>query len=320
MQRSAAAHPVLLFLLSLGCTHAFQGAMPSAGRANPLILKRAPGRCSARAGAGSRRIASSRLLHPPRAVALAAPCIDAGTLAILLLPEQEKRTPRSTSSAASRSTKRLLGAAGCVSLMTLHKVGAAVEPSLSILLAHGCAGALGGFVAVISDSTFFEQSQSLWQSLKFTAITKAVNSVTFAYLQEAVSTFSLGSAGGIMLASAGTGIAATLIQSCFAKRGDTFFKKNVGRNVLLFNTLWFTYFGICAISPAIPGTYMGVGLAGAFAGMVSTIFDSAVHSWQFRYGFLSTLRQGFKDEESLRGGLQCGVMFVVYQAVYSVLV
>jgi hypothetical protein len=309
----SAAQAGLLCLLSLGCTRAFQSAIPSAGRANTFILERAPGLCSTRAGAGSRLFARSRLLHPPRAVVIA-PCIDAATLAIPLFPKQKKL--KAPSSAASRSS--LLGAALFVSLMKIHQVGAAAAPSL---LAHGCAGVLGGFVAVISDSTFFEQSQSLWQSLKFTAITKAVNSITFAYLQEAVSTFSLGSAGGIMLASAGTGIAATLIQSCFAKRGDVFFKRNVGRNVLLFNTLWFTYLSICAISPVIPGTYMGVGLAGAFAGMVSTIFESAVHSWQrLRYGFLSTLRQGFKDEESLRGALQSGIVFVVYQAVYSALV
>jgi len=233
---------------------------------------------------------------------------------------EAKRLP-SKSDAMTRST--LLGAAVCVVLMKAYQIGTAVAPATWTLLLHGVAGALGGLVSVLTDSTIFERSEQalngLWQSVKFTTITKGVNSITFAYLSEtlALGGLTLG-VGGILLSATGTGVAATLIQGVFSKqKRSAFFHDNVAQNVLLLNTFWFTYFGICAISPTIPATYAGVGIAGALAGVVSSAAHSVGYSWKTLSQAWSNLRQSFKKDMIWRGGLQSGVLFVVYQAVYS---
>ena len=155
--------------------------------------------------------------------------------------------------------------------------------------------------------------------MKFTAITTAFKSITFAYLQEATAALSLGM-GGIVLPATGSGVVVTLIQSLFTRQCcSSFFQENVGRNVLLLNTFWFTYSGICAISPAIPVTYTGIGVAGALASVLSSAAHSVGFSWTNLRHAWAKLRHSFKQDATWRGGLQSGVLFVVYQAVYSAL-
>jgi hypothetical protein len=310
---------IILVTLSIAAAQAFQAPLPaSLRRHDSLDRARAHSFASARYGAPAlppRAAKQHRSLYksPELSVAgvmeLSRPIVAAPSL-----------PPKST--AMARST--ILGAAAFVVLMQVYQAGAAVTPVSWTLLLHGLAGAVGGMVAVFTDSTIFERSeqaiQGLWQSVKFTAITKAVNSITFAYLQDAVAALSLGT-GGIALAATGNGVVATLIQGWFAGQSrearDSFFQENVGRNVLLFNTFWFTYFGICAISPAIPVTYTGIGVAGALAGVVSQAAHSVGFSWKNLRHAWAKLRLSFKKGVTWRGGLQTGVLFVVYQGVFS---
>jgi hypothetical protein len=304
----------ILLLVSIAASEAFQAPPPASFRRHDG-LERARAQAP-RAGT----VALSRVRSPARMAALH-PAQEMGMGSIELMYPVTAATKRLPSKSGAMSRSTLLGAAAFIVLMKAYQVGTAVAPASWTLLLHGCAGALGGLVAVLTDSTIFERSEQalngLWQSIKFTTITKAVNSVTFAFLSETLGGLTLG-VGGIALAATGTGVAATLIQGFFSKqKRDEFFHDNVAQNVLLFNTFWFTYFGICAVLPTIPATYTGVGIAGALSGVVSSAVHSVGYSFKTLREAWSDFRRSFKQGRTWRGGLQSGVLFVVYQAVYS---
>jgi len=84
----------------------------------------------------------------------------------------------------SRST--LLSGAVLLAVMKMYKLGARAAQTLCTLFAYAAVGALGGLKALAGDSALFGESQRavhvLWESMKFTAVTKAVNSVTFKFV------------------------------------------------------------------------------------------------------------------------------------------
>jgi hypothetical protein len=138
-------------------------------------------------------------------------------------------------------------------------------PAWWVLFAHGCAGALGGVAALFGDSalsaTLGGADKHMSQSITMTAVTKAVNSMTYAYLKQTTSW--LGSAtlgtGSIMVAAAGTGIVAAMMQGvvrgALAGAGRTSlhpqtFLPEMVKSVLAFEAFWLTYSAICALSPA----------------------------------------------------------------------
>ena len=197
------------------------------------------------------------------------------------------------------------------------------------LIAHACAGALGDLAGLYGESAV-KSSVVDAASLKITAVSKAANSVTFAYIQT-LATAAVG-VGSFALAAAATGVVATAVQGLFAGDAD-FFRANVVHNVVAFEAFWLTYAGIVALTPAASVTYVGLAVSGAISGAVSAVTDgidlgalAKRATWaRCRGGVrdaLRALRQGFKSMRKAVGarGVNSGILFVVYQAVYSTLV
>jgi len=235
--------------------------------------------------------------------------------------------PQLPSLASSMSRSTLLGGAVFLALMKMYQLGAGAAPTSWTLFAHAAAGALGGLAALAGDSALFGESRravhALWESMKFTAVTKAVNSVTFAYIQQTMVALGV---GGIVLAAAGTGVAATIVQQLFAGNSPGFFQDNVWRNVFMFEAFWLTYAGLCALSPAMSISYTGLAISGAISGIASTVVASVNLTGRGR-GVVQRARQAFgavfsafQSAESSRAAVHGGILFVVYQAVYTTLV
>ena len=226
------------------------------------------------------------------------------------------------------SRASLVGVTFVVGVIKLSHVLSSSAPACLSLFAHALAGTLGGLAALFSDAavatSLGEQRESLVCSIKFTAITKAVNSVTFAYISQIVQ--AMGSAS-ILVAAAGTGVVATAVQSLFVAQGrKDFFRENVVRNIFVFQAFWLTYAGFCAFTPVFSISYSGIAIAGALSGMVSTAVASFHVSFEggLRGAFrhfnhqLRSLRKSCKGQS--RVAMQSGILFVVYQAVYTTLV
>eukprot|EP00802_Teleaulax_amphioxeia_P023583 Tamp_24185.p1 GENE.Tamp_24185~~Tamp_24185.p1 ORF type:complete len:318 (-),score=42.08 Tamp_24185:29-982(-) len=191
------------------------------------------------------------------------------------------------------------------------------------LFAHGCSGALGGLAALFGNSALsatLGESNGVMQGLWITAVTKAINAVTYAYIRQAIQALPLG-AIGIILAAAGTGIVATLVSSAFDSRPGLF-RENVVRNVLAFEAFWLTYAAIGAISPACSVRYVGVAIAGALGGLASSLVSSIRVSWQPLEGGLRGLQAAFgrlrpgTRRRQLRAAFESGILNVVYMAVF----
>jgi len=312
-------------LLSITLANAFQA--PPCARYRPT---------NAFTTATARRVQSdsvrcSVLLQPRAATMIVVPAVPA----VPALPAVETYVqpilPRRTS--ASSMQRTVLAGAVVVAMMNMQKL--AVGTAGWTLLAHACAGAVAGVAALFGDKVLSfslgdsDAVQEMWRSLKFTAITKAVNSVTFAYIRQSAA--ALG-AGSIMLGAAGTGIVATLVQGLFATDRANFFHDNVMRNVFVFEAFWLTYTGICAVVPAASVSYAGLAVSGALSGIASTIVASFKFStepvmkgglrgvWRKIRQGAALLRKEFKNSGSAHTALQSGILFMVYQAVYTTLV
>ena len=233
------------------------------------------------------------------------------------------------------SPNTVVGATILVALIKLSYVLSTATPASLSLLAHACAGMLGGLAALFGDTAVSKglgeaQKEGFRKSMKFTAITKAVNSVTFAYISAALR--ALGSSGFIVAASAaaGTGVVFTGVQSLFAEEGRReFFRENVVRNVLALEAFWLTFTALGMVSPVFgfSGTYTGLAMAGAVCGLVSALVASVKVSFEGGLrGARMRLIAGCRTlmEKSLtpssRAAIQGGVLFVVYQAVYTTLI
>lgn len=306
------ASSCLLLLVSIACASAFQAPAPRTHYGNGHALERARSPHAAR--------------HTTRVLRTFAPVPAAHVMSAVVLDFAQPVAVQRRPPYSSMSRSSLLGGALFLAVMKVYQVGAAAAPASWTLLAHACAGALGGLAALAGDSAFFGSRRAykaLLESIKFTAITKAVNSVTFAYIQQAMAT--LGS-GGIVLAAAGTGVVATLVQQLFAGSSPGFFQDNVWRNVFVFEAFWLTYAGLCALSPAMSISYTGIAISGALSGIASTMVASVKFTGRGSRGIFQRVRHGcaavrtaFKSAEFSRAAVQSGILFVVYQAVFNTL-
>ena len=314
-----------LLLLSIATASAFQALIPCSRYEHAHALERAR---APQASRHRRSAYSLRCKALPRAAGMAAPAAHA--LNVFVQPEQIP----SKLTAMSRSS--LLGGAVFLAAMKVIQLSSELvaAPAGWTLFAHGLAGMLGGLAALFGDkalSVSFGESrgaiQGLSRSIKFTAITKAVNSVTFAYVQEAAAAFG---AGSIMLGAAGSGVVFTMVQGLFTHDHASHFQENVMRNVLVMEAFWLTYAGLCALSPAVSVSYVGVAISGAVSGIASSV--AAKFSWKpvleggvrgalakMRQG-IGSLRKAFKSACSARSAMQSSILFVVYTAVFNSLV
>jgi len=316
----ANASTCIFLLVSIACATAFQAPAPRThyGHAHALEKARAPHAPRHSTGLPLRRSPASS--HGPAAPVMSAAVLEfAVPIAVTV--------PRLPSLASSMSRSTLLGGAVFLALMKMYQLGAGAAPTSWTLFAHAAAGALGGLAALAGDSALFGESRravhALWESMKFTAVTKAVNSVTFAYIQQTMVALGV---GGIVLAAAGTGVAATIVQQLFAGNSPGFFQDNVWRNVFMFEAFWLTYAGLCALSPAMSISYTGLAISGAISGIASTVVASVNLTGRGR-GVVQRARQAFgavfsafQSAESSRAAVHGGILFVVYQAVYTTLV
>lgn len=187
-----------------------------------------------------------------------------------------------------------------------------VPPAFWALLKHGFAGSLAGLAALLSDSALSasltgstEALKGLLRSVKFTAVTKAASSMTYVAIQQGIATLSLGWTG-IVLAAAGTGVVATIVQGAFAGSRPDFFRDNVAKNVVMFEAFWLTYAALSLLSPVCSITYLGLAISGTISGLASSMAASikfrplrgvaraAKHS--IRRG-LKTVRRFFSTEQ-----------------------
>jgi hypothetical protein len=241
----------------------------------------------------------------------------------------------------ARSSSTVLGAAA---LLGLIKVWLYLRPPVPWgLLAHGCAGMLSGIAELAGDSALAammggsEAAQALQHRIRFAAITKSVNAISYAYFTQTVA--ALGSSSVTLFAAAGTSIIASAVQGLFADDHLAFFKKHVAKNVLVFEAFWLTYAGVCALTPAASISYAGLAISGALSGLASTAVASVNFSWDSLHGDargglkrvwgrgLAWLRRTFESVDtkrmkkaSSRAALRNSIFFVVYKAVYSTLV
>ena len=216
-------------------------------------------------------------------------------------------------------TRSTLGAAaGFVVMMHVFQMAAAlVTPAGIVLLAHGCANALGGIAALFSEAAVFGQWREALGAVPVAALSKAVNAVSYVSLSQAVGSLASG-ASGVALAAAGTGVIATLVQSVFngGSRAE-FLQTNVVRNIVFFETYWLTWAGINALSPAIAASYTGIAVAGAACGFAAAAVSSALAGlrWSWR-----SMTQSLRSGAGMRAALSSSVLFVVYQGVIDALI
>ena len=156
-----------------------------------------------------------------------------------------------------------------------------------------------------------------------------LNNASYAYFRHAVA---IGT-GSVVVAAAGTGIVANAVQSLFSDDRPKVFKQNLARNVLAFEGLWLTYAGICALTPAASGSYVGLAISGALAGVASKLAAFVDISWVSLRGgmraqlkhvhnglasLISTLKNPHAARASAaRTAFQSSTYFVTYQAVFS---
>ena len=69
------------------------------------------------------------------------------------------------------------------------------------------------------------------------------------------------------------------MQSLFFADRSKFFKQNLAKNFLACEGLWLAYAGICALTPAASGSYMGLAISGALAQVNSKLAASVDISW-----------------------------------------
>ena len=213
-------HGVAFFLLvSIAAANAFQAPPPSPLARHAHSTERA------------RSYKPRHALHTLRPGAVFAPEMSSSAAASIGFVHPAALPAKSSTFSSSSS---LLGAAVVVSVIKASFVLSSSVPASFSLLAHACAGALGGLAALFSETAVSKglgeaQQESIRHAIKFTTISKAVNSVTFAYISQAMA--ALGS-GGVMVAAAGTGVIATSVQSLFSKQNrKDFIRDNVARNV-----------------------------------------------------------------------------------------
>ena len=223
----------------------------------------------------------------------------------------------SGSTALARST--LAGATALLVLVNAYQVGVTFAPSWALLV-HACAGALGGIAALLTDSAVFGRFREAMTALKFTAITKAINSVTYVSLSQAVASAVAGLGGvavvaGVALAAAGTGITATLAQSLFTQGSRKgFVVENVVGNVAMFEAYWLTWAGISSVFPTLTVSLAGVAAAGAACGLVSSVAKAIVG---FKFSWRA-FRNAVRRVDSARDALSSGILFVVYQGIQNI--
>jgi len=330
MARDAAS--CLLLLVSITAAAAFHAPSVHYGRvhyghAYALEKARAP------------RAPQHAVHSPIRRQLFEQPVIEAETMSISSVLESAREPmviPLVTladtvpmSSPAATST--LIGGAVFLAMMKLYHLGWVAAPVSWTLAVHAAAGAIGGLVALASSSAVSgkDSSQALktvMESFKITALSKAANAFTFAYVNQAMASFALGSAG-IVAAAAGVGVVATLVQqlSMGAVKTTGFFQDNVLRNVFVFEAFWLTYAGLCALSPAWSITYTGLMISGGISGIVATVASSVQFGGGAR-GFVQhfrtvaqSVRKSIDGVEFSKAAFQSGIFFVVYQAVYNTL-
>lgn len=227
------------------------------------------------------------------------------------------------------------------------------------LVAHGCAGALGGLAAVAGDAALtatverpkepwsrWRESRCIhawkqgfvrrWEStmrencIKITAITRSVNAMTYFYIKQALATLAISTGFQTILAAAGTGVVATMVQTTLCKQNTTLFQKNIARNVLMFEAFWLTYATICALSPAMSMNYIGLAIAGALGGLASSLAGTVKLSSllqtlkggmsfklkRLRVGWRSMTKRDAVNVREFRAAYQMAILNVVYMAVF----
>ena len=225
--------------------------------------------------------------------------------------------PKLTEGSTTITRSTLGAAAGFLIMMHVFQMAAAlVTPAGIVLLAHGCANALGGIAALISEAAVFGQWREALGAVPVAALSKAVNAVSYVSLSHAVGTLASG-ASGVALAAAGTGVVATLVQSVFhAGSRAKFLQTNLVRNIVFFETYWLTWAGISALSPAIAASYTGVAVAGAACGFAAAAASAlAGLRWSWR-----SMTQALRSGAGVRAALSSSVLFVVYQGVIDALI
>ena len=165
--------------------------------------------------------------------------------------------------------------------VTLHALWALwqaltrLNPTWSVLCAHGCAGATAGFAALLSDSALShwlgEAKVITIRRLCESTVNRAVSSMTYTAIRQAATTLSLG-AGGPVLAAAGAGMVATLLQSGLEDntRVWDFMKERCAINICMFEGFWCTYVALCTLSPSCSVSYVGLAISGAISGFASS--------------------------------------------------
>ena len=232
-------------------------------------------------------------------------------------PAYEVAFPKLTEGSTTITRATLGAAAGFVVMMHVFQMaGALVTPAGIVLLAHGCANALGGIAALISEAAVFGQWREALGAVPVAALSKAINAVSYVSLSHAVGTLASG-ASGVALAAAGTGVVATLVQSVFhAGSRAKFLQTNLVRNIVFFETYWLTWAGISALSPAIAASYTGVAVAGAACGFAAAAASAlAGLRWSWR-----SMTQALRSGAGVRAALSSSVLFVVYQGVIDALI
>lgn len=318
----------ILLLVSITASTAFQAPSAHYGRGHAHALERA------RAPRAPRHAAPTPLRRNP--VAFNQPFVHGPAVPEMMsVPAvQEFAQPAAMAQPVHKSppfSTTVISGAVFLAMMKIYHLGWAAAPCSWTLLVHACAGALGGLAALVSNSAVSGKDsrqalKTIVESFKITAVSKAANAFTFAYINQAMTALALGSAG-IVAAAAGVGVVATLMQqlSLGAVNTKGFFRENVWRNVFVFEAFWLTYAGICALSPAMSITYTGLMISGGISGVVSTMVAS-VQFTDGAQGFVQRLRWGYaavcktiNGAEFSKAALQSGIFFVVYQAAYNTL-
>mmetsp|Transcript_19524 Transcript_19524/g.44645 ORF Transcript_19524/g.44645 Transcript_19524/m.44645 type:complete len:412 (-) Transcript_19524:46-1281(-) len=286
----------------------------------------------------------------------------------------------------SVSEKMIGGTLAILALIQLSKGLMLFSPPGTNLMAHAVAGALGGIVALSVGypleavekgqkrmggfGSIFNRLQDVFRSrvtdlykgfrksMVVTAITRAVNAGTYAYLKGTLSLSSIsGGLGVVAVAAFGTGIMSTLISLLFDP-ASTGSKMNLAHklldagkrclsNIVGFEVFFLSYTALCVMNPILSISLGGAAISGALCGSASYVASASLEGvmdgkgvvehdgGQRRGGIVNAVKFSLKRTGSVlqetiaqckrsdvcsMAALSNAVLFVVYQAVYEILV
>ncbi|EKX32700.1 hypothetical protein GUITHDRAFT_166647 [Guillardia theta CCMP2712] len=284
------------------------------------------------------------------------------------------------------SEKMIGGTLAIVALIQLSKGLVLFSPPGTNLMAHAVAGALGGIVALSVGypleavergqkkmgefGSIFNRMQNVFRSrvtdlykgfrksMVVTAITRAVNAGTYAYLKGTLSLSSIsGGLGVVAVAAFGTGIMSTLISLLFdpasSERKMNLAHKlmDAGKrclsNIVGFEVFFLSYTALCVMNPILSISLGGAAISGALCGSASYVASASLegvmdgkgvvphNGVRRRGGVVDSIKFALKRTGSVLQetishcrrsdvcslvALSNAVLFVVYQAVYEILV